>query len=115
MDTGILIRVLFALAVAAALFVQARKLSGQPNRRRAFQLGAAAFVCFAVFNGSLGVTADFGALQQAVALAGMGLFVASAVSLVLSLRSGERAADAQRATAEAQAFREEREQKRGGE
>lgn len=110
MDTSILVRVLVALLIAAGLFVQARKLVGQPNRKRAFQLGAAAFICFAAFNLSIGMTADFGALQQAVALAGMALFVGSAISMVLSLRSGERAADRQRALAEARSFREGREQ-----
>jgi hypothetical protein len=103
-------RVVIALVIAATLLFQARNLSGQPNRRRAFQFGAAALFCFAAFNLSIGAQLEFGALQQLTALAGIALFVGAAISLLLSLRSGERRADRDRALAEASAYRAEREQ-----
>ena len=82
---GVILRV-----IAFILFYQARQLVGQPNRKRAFILGGVALLCFTVFNASISLGVELGILQQLTALAGMILFVGSAISLVLSLRNGER-------------------------
>jgi hypothetical protein len=108
-STALLARIGIAVVLAAVLAAQARRLSGQPHRRRAFYLGAAALACFAAFNATLALAASAGAVQSALALAGVALFVGAAASLALSLTSGERAGDRGRIVAEAQAFRAERE------
>lgn len=108
MDSGFLARIVIALLIAAALFVQARRLIGQPHRRRAFVLGAVALLCFALFNLFVSQGGAMSGLLQLFALAGVGLFLAAAVSLVLSLRSGERASDQARIAEEARAYHENR-------
>lgn len=110
MELSLIIRVAIAILIGGVLIMQARQMTGQPNRRRAFYLGAAALACFTVFNIGLGMGTGFGPMQQITAAAGVALFVASAVSLVLALRAGETAADRKRMAAELQAFSKEREQ-----
>jgi hypothetical protein len=108
MDLMFIVRTLIALLIVFILFYQARKLVGQPNRKRAFMLGAVALLCFTFFNVSISMSLEFGLLQQLTAVAGMALFIGAAISLVLSLRSGEHRADHARAAAQAQAFTQER-------
>jgi hypothetical protein len=108
-STALIARIGIAIVLAAALAAQARKLSGQPHRRRAFYLGAAALGCFAAFNATLAVAASASTVQAVLAFGGVALFVGAAISLALSLTSGERAGDRGRIVAQAQAFRAERE------
>jgi drug/metabolite transporter (DMT)-like permease len=108
MDLMFIVRTLIALLIVFILFYQARRLVGQPNRKRAFMLGAVALLCFTFFNVSISMSLEFGVLQQLTAVAGMALFIGAAVSLVLSLRSGEHRADHARAAAQAQAYTQER-------
>jgi putative Ca2+/H+ antiporter (TMEM165/GDT1 family) len=110
MDITLIIRVAFAVVIGGVLIMQARQMTSQPNRRRAFYFGAAALACFTVFNVSIGMNASFGAFQQITAVVGVALFVAAAVSLVLALRAGETSADRQRMAEEIQAFSKKREQ-----
>jgi hypothetical protein len=109
MGTALIARIGIAVVLAAVLAAQARRLTGQPHRRRAFLMGAGALLCFAGFIVTLGAGGGSGALQGAMAIAGMALFVGAALSLVLSLRSGERAGDHARISAAAQAYRAKRE------
>src|SRR4051812_11573810 len=83
-----LIRVLVALVLAAFLVFQARGAAGQPHRRRAFWLGAAALLMLAVYNGTVALSVTPGLLQTALAIAGLALFAGAIVSLVISFSSG---------------------------
>ncbi len=110
MDLSLIIRIAFAIVIGGVLVMQARQMTSQPNRRRAFYLGAAALACFTVFNVSIGIGASFGAFQQITAVLGVALFVAAAISLVFALRAGETSADRQRMAEEIQAFSKQRQQ-----
>jgi drug/metabolite transporter (DMT)-like permease len=109
MDTTILVRILIAIVFGVALIVLAQRMQNQPNRKRSFQLGAAALACFTVFNAGLGMGVGFSTLQQVVGVVGFGLFIASAASLVLAFRTGETRAAREKARAELQAFTKQRE------
>jgi hypothetical protein len=105
---GYLTRALVALLLAAFLFFQARATSGQPHRRRAFLLAAAALLTFAGYNGALAAGAAIGPLQVGLAIAGMALFVGAVASLVLSWSAGELRAQRDRIAAAAREYRERR-------
>ena len=107
---GYLIRALVALLLAAFLVFQARGAVGQPHRRRAFWLGAAALLMLAVYNGTLALNDTAGPLQTGLAIAGMALFAGAIVSLVLSFSSGELRGERERIATAAREFREQREQ-----
>ena len=62
---GYLTRAVVALLLAAFLFFQARAAAGQPHRRRAFRLGAAALLMLAVYNGALMTDATNAPFQRA--------------------------------------------------
>jgi putative exporter of polyketide antibiotics len=109
MDSTMIIRVIIAVAIGIVLVMQAQRMQNQPNRKRAFQLGAAALGCFTIFNAGIGMGMEFGAFQQLIAIVGVLLFVASAISLVLALRAGETNADRQRMQDEMRAFAKDRE------
>lgn len=109
MSTVFIIRIGIALLIAAVLFMQSRGLQAQPHRKRAFQLGAAALLAFVGFNVLLGLGATLGFFEGFLALAGIGLFAGAALSLVLSLRSGERSQDRAKIEQAAREFRQERE------
>jgi drug/metabolite transporter (DMT)-like permease len=104
------VRALIALLLAVFLFVQSRGAAAQPQRRRAFWLGAAALLMLAAYNGTLLLDATPGPLQTGLAVAGMALFVGAVVSLVLSFSSGELRGERERIAAAAREFREQREE-----
>ncbi|MEI7771312.1 MAG: hypothetical protein WCI67_15080 [Chloroflexales bacterium] len=83
-----LIRTLAALAVAALLVVQARRAPAQSSRRRAFGLGAAAFVVFATGNG-LSALGLGGQTILATSLAGAALIGVSLLMLTRAYQGGE--------------------------
>ena len=95
--------------LAVILARQARGMVAQPHRRRAFWLAALGLLLFTAFNLTLAYNQPLGMIQNALAIGGFVLFVASFVSLFISFRSGERKADQQRFADAARAFREERE------
>jgi drug/metabolite transporter (DMT)-like permease len=103
-----LIRVLVALLLGAFLIYQARGAAAQPQRRRAFWLGAAALLMLAAYNGSLMLNATPGPIQTGLAIAGMALFLGAIVSLFLSFRSGELQGERERIATAAREFRERR-------
>ena len=107
---GYLTRALVALLLAAFLFFQARATAGQPHRRRAFRLGAAALLMLAVYNATLVLNATPVPLQIGLAIAGVALFIGAIVSLVLSFSSGELRGERERIATAAREFREQREQ-----
>lgn len=101
------IRALIALLLAAFLFFQARAAAGQPHRRRAFSLGAAALLALAGYNAALAAGAAIGPLQVGLAIAGMALFVGAVASLVLSYATGELRGGRERIAAAAREYREQ--------
>jgi hypothetical protein len=107
MDSNI-VRVVVALLLAALLWVQARRSSGLPRRRRAFELAAGALVALAAFNGALAAGSGIGTLQLVVGAVSIGLLIAAIVAFVDSFRSGETHSQRDRIAAAAQAYRESR-------
>ena len=107
---GYLTRALIALLLAVFLFVQARGAAAQPHRRRAFQLGAAALLMLAAYNGALLLDATTGPAQIGLAIAGMALFIGAIVSLVLSFSVGELRGERERIATAAREYRERREE-----
>ncbi|HEX9439539.1 MAG TPA: hypothetical protein VF909_07655 [Roseiflexaceae bacterium] len=107
---GYLIRVLVALALAGFLWAQARRVRDRPHRRRAFELGAAALLALAAYNGTLVAGVAAGPLQVAVAVVGVALFFGAVVSLLLSLRGGELREQRDQIAAAAREYRERREE-----
>jgi hypothetical protein len=105
---GYLMRALVALVLAVFLYVQARSATAQPQRRRAFWLGAAALVLLALYNGTLVLDESTGPLQIGLAIAGMALFVGAIVSMVMSFSSGELRGERERIAEAAREFRERR-------
>lgn len=105
---GYLTRALVALLLAVFLFFQARSAVAQPQRRRAFRLGAAALLMLAAYNGALVLDATTGPLQIGLAIAGMTLFIGAIASLVRSFSSGELRGERERIAAAAREYRERR-------
>lgn len=101
-----LIRALLALGLAAFLWAQAQALATKPQRRRAFLLGTAALIAFAMLNGGLALGLSYGWLQLALGLLGTALFVAAVVTLIGSVRSGEAGDQRDQIAAAAREFRE---------
>lgn len=110
--TGYLVRALVALALAVFLWAQSRGLRDRPQRRRAFELAAAALVALAALNGSLAAGAGTGLLQAIIGIAGIALFIGAVVSLALSLRDGESNDQRDKIAAAAQEYRAQREAQR---
>ena len=105
---GYLTRALVALLLAVFLFFQARSAAAQPQRRRAFRLGAVALLMLAAYNGTLVLDESTGPLQIGLAIAGMALFIGAIVSMVLSFSSGELRGERERIATAAREFRERR-------
>jgi len=105
---GFLIRVLITLLLAVFLFVQARSLGDRPHRRRGYQLGGAALLCFAGFNATLAMGGDLGPIQSILAIAGLALFVSAIIALGMSLRAGEMRGARDEVAAAAREYRERR-------
>lgn len=112
MEPMFIIRLAIAVLIIFVLFYQARQLVNQPNRKRAFLLGAAALLCFTIFNVSIGLNIELGPIQQLLALAGVLLFIGVGISMVLSMRNGEHRAASASASAQAQAYAEQRKKAR---
>ena len=109
---GLIARIVIGVVLAVILISQARRLTGQPHRRRAFWLGAAALLCFTVFNVTLGMVGTVTPVVSLIGIAGVALFFGAAMSLIFSLRSGERSRDHAQITSAAQAFHNQREHER---
>jgi len=107
-----LVRALVALALAAVLWAQSRGLRERPQRRRAFELAAAALLAFAALNASLAAGAGAGLLQTALTIAGVALFIGAVASLLISLRNGEAGDQRDRVAAAAREYRAQREAER---
>src|SRR5829696_6822979 len=105
---GYLTRALVALLLGVFLIFQARSTVAQPQRRRAFRLGAAALLMLAAYNGTLVLDESTGPLQIGLAIGGMALFIGAIVSMVLSFSSGELRGERDRIAAAAREFRERR-------
>lgn len=106
---GYWVRVLVALVLAAFLWAQSRGLRERPQRRRAFELAAAALVAVAGLNGSLALGADLGWLQVSLTIASIALFIGAVAALVLSLRAGEAGDQRTRIADAAREYRAQRE------
>ncbi len=107
-----LARALFALALAAFLWVQARGVRAQPKRRLAFELAAGALLAFAALNGGLSAGLDYGWLQILLGAIGSALFIGAIVALLSSLRQGEAAVERDQIAAAAREYRARRERDR---
>ncbi len=107
-----LVRVLFALALAAFLWVQARGVRAQPRRRLAFELAAGALLAFAALNGGLAAGLDYSWLQLGLGVIGSALFVGAIAALLSSLSRGEAAAERDQIAAAAREYRARRERDR---
>ena len=105
---GFILRMIVALLFAAYLWAQARAVRDRPHRRRAFELAAGALLAFAAFNGMLAAGATVGPIELLFAAVGLGLFVASVVSVVLSLRGGEMRDQSDQIAAAAREYRARR-------
>ena len=109
MVNGYFVRALLALGLAAFLWLQARGLRERPQRRRAFELAALALLALAALNGNLAAGYELGALQYLIAAISIALFIGAAVSLLLSLRSGEAGDQREQISAAAREYRQRRE------
>jgi small-conductance mechanosensitive channel len=103
-----LIRMLIALLLAVFLLAQARAVRGQPHRRRAFALAAAALLAFAAFNGTLATGMALGRLPLLLAALGALLLIGAVVSLAVSLRRGEIRQQSAQIAGYMREFREQR-------
>jgi hypothetical protein len=83
------IRLIVALIFAAILAYQARGAVGRPMTRRAYTLGATAFLAFAALNLALATGAGFGIIQIVLSLLAVGLLFYAVVSLLMGARAGE--------------------------
>jgi len=83
------IRLIVALIFAAILAYQARGATGRPMTRRAYTLGATAFLAFAALNLALATGAGFGIIQIVLSLLAVGLLFYAVVSLLMGARAGE--------------------------
>ncbi|MEI7644214.1 MAG: hypothetical protein WCJ55_08030 [Chloroflexales bacterium] len=92
-----LIRALAALAVVVLLLVQSRRAPARSARRRAFGLGAAAFVVFALGNGmsALGLG---GQTILVTSMVGAALIGVSLLTLSRAYQSGELSEKMRRAS-----------------
>jgi hypothetical protein len=107
MDTSI-IRALIALLFAAVFWMQARGARGQPKRKRAFELLAAACLVFAALLGSAAAGAAFAALSGGLLVVALALIVAAVLSLLASFRAGEMRGQIDRVAQAAKEYRERR-------
>jgi heme A synthase len=102
-----LIRAIVALLLAVFLWAQSRAVRGQPHRRRAFALAAAALLAFAAFNGALATGMALGPLPLAIAALGAVLLIGAVVSLAMSLRRGETRQQSDQVAGYMREFREQ--------
>jgi hypothetical protein len=83
------IRLIVALIFAAILAYQARGAVGRPMTRRAYTLGATAFLAFAALNLALATGTGFGIIQIVLGILAVGLLFYAVVSLLMGARAGE--------------------------
>ena len=107
-----LVRALFALALAALLWMQARGVQAQPRRRLAFELAAGALLAFAALNGGLAAGLDYGWLQISLGVIGSALFVGAIAALLSSISRGEATVERDQIAAAAREYRARRERDR---
>jgi|GEM_PF-926489 len=103
-----IIRMLIALLLAVFLLAQVRTVRGQPHRRRAFALAAAALLAFAAYNGSLATGMVIGPLLLLIAALGSVLLIGAIISLAVSLRRGEMRAQGDQVASYVREYREQR-------
>src|SRR4029453_15685158 len=86
---GTIIRALVALLLAAIFWRRARGARGQPKRRRAFELVAAACLVFATLLGLTAAGVAYTPISIAFMAVAVALVGAAALSLLASFRGGE--------------------------
>jgi heme A synthase len=101
------VRILVALLLAVVLFARGRAMGERPLQQRAYTLAGAAMLAAAGYN--MAALAGAGIIALVAATLGGALFLAALVTLVLSLRAGER----RDAPAQVQSMTDEFREKRG--
>jgi hypothetical protein len=108
---GSIIRALVALLLAAIFWMQARGARGQPRRKRAFELLAAACLVFAALLGSTAAGVAFAVLSSGLLVVAIALIVAAVLSLLASFRAGEMRGQIDRVAQAAKEYREQAERR----
>ncbi len=83
------LRLIVALIFAGILAYQARTTVGRPMTRRAYVLGATAFLAFAALNLALATGAEFGVIQIVLGILAVALLLSAVASLFIGARAGE--------------------------
>lgn len=83
------LRLIVALIFAGILAYQARTTVGRPMTRRAYVLGATAFLAFAALNLALATGAEFGVIQIVLGILALALLLSAVASLFIGARAGE--------------------------
>lgn len=105
-----IVRVIVTLVFAALLVLQARGLSGQPLRKRAFELAGGALLALVGFQLALAAGVTFMPLLYVMLALACVLLIAAAIWLWRSFKSGELRPQSQQIAKAAQLYRERREQ-----
>ncbi|NWG19365.1 MAG: hypothetical protein HXY39_03475 [Chloroflexi bacterium] len=108
-----MLRLVISLIFAAILAYRARITAGRPLTRRAYTLGAAAFLSFAALNLALIAGAEFGPIQIVLGILAVALLMYSVVSLLLGVRAGEMRRGQESAARMVEEYKKRRERDEG--
>ncbi|MFQ3631120.1 hypothetical protein [Roseiflexus sp.] len=109
-----ILRLIVALIFAGILAYQARTTVGRPMTRRAYVLGATAFLAFAALNLALATGAEFGLIQIVLGTLAVALLLSAVASLFIGARAGEMRRGQESATKMIEEFKNRRERQEKG-
>lgn len=84
-----IVRLIISLVFAAILAYQWRSTSGRPLTRRAYAMGAMAFLAFAALNFALGTGAEYGLIQTILGVLAVAALFYAVILLLQGVRAGE--------------------------
>lgn len=108
------LRLIVALIFAGILAYQARAAIGRPMTRRAYTLGATAFLALAALNLALATGAGFGIIQIILGALAVGLLLYAVASLLMGARAGEMRRGQASAAKMVEEFKKRRERQEEG-
>lgn len=108
------LRLIVALIFAGILAYQARATVGRPMTRRAYTLGATAFLALAALNLALATGAGFGIIQIILGALAVGLLLYAVASLLMGARAGEMRRGQESAAKMVEEFKKRRERQEEG-